>query len=83
MDDGTWGKNRGLQLCTDCFSLSDVKRLVNILESKYGLKASIVKAGSLGQYHIYLPKSNLPILKPLVLPYLHPHFYYKLNLVDV
>lgn len=80
MDDGTWIKNRGVKLCTDCFSLSDVKILVNILETKYGLKASIVKAGSLNQYGIYLPKSNLSILKPLILPYLHPYFYYKVNI---
>lgn len=82
MDDGTWIKDRGIRLSTNCFSLSDIKKLVNILETKYGLKVSIHSFGrSINQYGIYLPKSNFPILIPLILPYIHPHFYYKLNLV--
>jgi hypothetical protein len=81
MDDGAWIKNRGIKLCTNCFSLSDVKRLKNILEIKYKLKLAIHSAGSLNQNNIYIPKSNLPILIPLVSPYLHPYFLYKLNMV--
>ena len=81
MDDGAWIKNRGIKLCTNCFSLSDVKRLKNILEIKYKLKLAIHSAGYLNQYNIYIPKSNLPILIPLVSPYLHPYFLYKLNMV--
>lgn len=81
MDDGAWINNRGIKLCTNCFSLSDVKKLTNILEKKYNLKLAIHSAGFLNQYNIYIPKSNLPILIPLVLPYLHPYFLYKLNMV--
>lgn len=80
MDDGGWIKNRGIKLSTNCFSLSDVKKLVKILEIKYKLKTAIHSAGSLDQYNIYIPKSNLPILIPLIKPYLHPYFLYKLNL---
>ena len=79
MDDGIWVKNRGLRLSTNCFSLKDVKFLVNVLDKKYGLKASIHKAG-MDQYGIYLSKSNLPILYKVVLPHMHPFFYYKLDL---
>ena len=79
MDDGTWIKDRGIKLCTNCFSLSDLKKLINILETKYGLNLAIHSAGSLNQYYIYIPKSNLFILIPLVSPYLHPYFLYKLN----
>jgi ubiquinol-cytochrome c reductase cytochrome b subunit len=81
MDDGTWIKNRGIKLCTNCFTLKDVKYLVSILETKYKLKLAIHSAGSLNQYNIYIPKSNLPVLIPLVSPYLHPYFLYKLNMV--
>ena len=81
MDDGAWIKNRGIKLCTNCFSLSNIKRLVKILETKYKLKLAIHSAGSLNQYNIYIPKSNLFILKPLVMPYLHPYFLYKLDMV--
>ena len=82
MDDGTWIKDRGIKLCTDNFTLSDVKKLVDILTTKYGLKVSIVKTGILNQYAIYIPKSNLHILVPLVSPFMHPFFKYKLNNLD-
>lgn len=81
MDDGVWVKNRGIRLSTNCFSLSDVKKLVNILETKYLLKLAIHSAGALNQYNIYIPKSNLPILIPLISPYIHPYFLYKLGMV--
>jgi LAGLIDADG DNA endonuclease family len=81
MDDGTWIKNRGIKLCTNSFSLSEVKYLVSILEKKYGFKLSIVSAGAINQYNIYIPKVNLPILIPIVLPHMHPYFLYKLNMI--
>lgn len=80
MDDGGWIKDRGIKLSTNCFKLSEVKRLVSILENKYNLKLAIHSAGSLDQYNIYIPKSNLPILIPLIMPYMHPYFLYKLNI---
>lgn len=81
MDDGGWIKDRGIKLSTNCFTLSEIKRLVFILETKYKLKVGIHSAGSLNQYNIYIPKSNLPILIPIVLPHMHPYFLYKLNLI--
>ena len=82
MDDGGWIKDRGIKLSTNSFSLSDIKKLVKILETKYGLNnIAIHSAGSLDQYNIYIPKSNLPVLIPIVLPYMHAKFLYKLNLV--
>jgi hypothetical protein len=61
--------------------LSDIKKLVNILENKYKLKVAIHATGVLNQYNIYIPKSNMSVLKPLVLPYLHPYFLYKLDMI--
>jgi hypothetical protein len=55
--------------------------LVSILQDKYDLSIAIHSAGALDQYNIYLPKKNLPILIPIVLPYMHPIFLYKLNLM--
>ena len=81
MDDGTWVKDRGIRLCTNSFSLSDTKKLVNILQSKFGLKKiAIHSAGALNQYNIYIPKSNLPILIPIISPYVHRIFLYKFNI---
>lgn len=81
MDDGAWIKDRGIKLCTNCFKLSDVQYLVSILKNKYKLTLAIHSAGALNQYNIYIPKSNLPVLIPLVSPHLHPYFLYKLNMV--
>lgn len=62
-------------MCTNSFSLSDTKKLVNILQSKYGLKkVAIHSAVSLNQYNIYIPKSDLTVLIPIILPYMHPIF---------
>lgn len=80
MDDGGWINNRGIKISTNCFSLSEVKFLASILEKKYGLKVAIHSAGATNQYYIYLPKSNLPILIPLIEAHMHPIFLYKLNL---
>lgn len=79
MDDGGWINNRGLKLATNCFTLKEIKFLVSILEEKYGLSLAIHSAGKIGQNYIYIPKKNLPILIPLVLPHIHPYFLYKLN----
>ena len=79
MDDGIWIKDRGIRLSTDNFTLSGVKKLVDILTTKYNLKVSIVKTGIIDQYGIYLPKSNLHILIPMLSPHIHPYFYYKMN----
>ena len=82
MDDGTWIKDRGIRLCTDNFTLSEVKKLVDILTTKYKLKVSIIKTGIIDQYGIYIPKSNLPVLVPIVSPFMHPFFRYKLNNIE-
>lgn len=81
MDDGGWIKNRGIKLATNCFTMKEIKLLVSILEIKYNLSVAIHSAGAIDQYNIYIPKKNLPILIPLVLPHMHPYFLYKLNMV--
>jgi hypothetical protein len=80
MDDGGWIKNRGIKISTNSFNLSDIKFLSSILDKKYNLKVAIHATGTLNQYNIYIPKNNLPILIPLIEPYMHPIFLYKLNL---
>lgn len=81
MDDGGWIKDRGIKLCTDGFTLSDVKLLISILETKYNISLAIHSTGKINQYNIYIPKKNLPVLIPVVLPHMHPYFLYKLNMV--
>jgi hypothetical protein len=82
MDDGGWIKNRGLRLCTNSYKLSEVKFLISVLENQFNLtKLSAISAGAIDQYTIYIPKSNLSILLPIVEPYIHPTFLYKINVL--
>jgi len=53
MDDGVRAGS-GLKLATNSFTFEDCLRLVNVLNSKYGLKASMQSAGTPNQYVIYI-----------------------------
>jgi hypothetical protein len=68
-------------LCTNCFTLKDTKLLASTLKKKYNLSVAIHSAGAIDQYNIYLPKKNLAMLVPLISPYMHPYFLYKLGMV--
>lgn len=77
MDDG--GKvGEGLKLATNSFKYEDILYLINILNNKYNLKASIQKTGIENQYHIYIFKESMPILRDIVKPYFTPSMYYKI-----
>jgi ubiquinol-cytochrome c reductase cytochrome b subunit len=52
--------------------------LVKILHDKFFIKASVQSAGVKDQYHIYIWKESMPLLRELVTPYLHPSMKYKI-----
>jgi hypothetical protein len=77
MDDG--GKvGKGLKFATNSFSYEDCLYLVKILDIKYNLKASVQNAGKINQYHIYIWKESIDLLREIVLPFIHPSMKYKL-----
>jgi len=77
MDDGC-KVGSGLKLATNSFSYSDCLLLVNILYDIFKIKASIQSAGVPNQYHIYIWKESILLLREIVLPYLHSSMKYKL-----
>jgi ubiquinol-cytochrome c reductase cytochrome b subunit len=79
MDDGT-KVGEGLKLCTNSFSFADCNFLVKLLHENFNLKASVQSAGAKNkeQYHIYIWKESIPLLKEIVGPYIHPSMKYKL-----
>ena len=78
MDDG--GKvSSGLKIATNNFSFNEVENLANILKQKYNLKTSVIKAGAINQYNLYISKSSMNNLVKIIKPYLHTSMYYKLN----
>jgi ubiquinol-cytochrome c reductase cytochrome b subunit len=69
---------QGLKLCTNSFSFSDCNFLVKVLFENFKLKASVHSAGFENQYLIYIWKESMPLLREIVLPYVHPSMKYKL-----
>jgi len=81
-DDGQLVKNVGITLCTDNYTLSEVKLLIKVLVNKYNIKCTIHYKKSKTDriyYIIYIFKSFLDDIKPLIIPYIHEFFRYKLH----
>nr|YP_010470486.1 LAGLIDADG endonuclease [Inonotus hispidus]UVF37974.1 LAGLIDADG endonuclease [Inonotus hispidus] len=78
MDDGC-KVGSGLKLCTNSFTYSDCILVVKVLFDNFHLKATIQSAGKNNQYHLYVLKESMPLLRETVLPYVHPSMKYKLS----
>lgn len=78
MGDGS-ARDFGLTICTDCFVISDVVRLMNVLIIRYGLNCTLQKKKD-NQFRIYITSSSMPLLISIVTPYMHSSMMYKLGL---
>ena len=81
-DDGQQVKRGGVTLCTDNYTLAEVEVLIKALSNRYNLKCSIHKKKGKSERiynRIYIKKDSLDILKPLIIPYIHTSFLYKIN----
>ena len=77
MDDGS-KVNSGLKLCTNSFTYLECLLLVKVLFDNFNLKSTIQSTGISEQYHIYIWKESMPLLREIVLPYVHPSMKYKI-----
>jgi hypothetical protein len=77
MDD-SYKSGRGLYICTESFSLSEMQFLINILKNKFDLECSSHKVTN--GHRIYIFSTSKDKLINLVQPYFLEHFYYKLDL---
>ena len=77
MDDGS-KVNSGLKLCTHSFTYLECLLLVKVLFDNFNLKSTIQSTGISEQYHIYIWKESMPLLREIVLPYVHPSMKYKI-----
>lgn len=76
MDHG--GKvSSGLKIATNNFTFDEINTLAKILRDKYNLEVSVIKAGALYQYNLYISKSSMKKLVEIIEPYLHPSMKYK------
>lgn len=78
MDDGSKAGS-GIKFCTNSFTYTDCMLLVKVLYENFKLKATVQSAGVSNQYHIYIFKESMPLLREIVIHYVHSSMKYKLN----
>jgi len=81
-DDGQQVKEGGITLCTDNYTLAEVEILIKALSNRYNFECSIHKKKGKSEKiynRIYIKKNSLNNVKPLIIPYMHRSFLYKLN----
>jgi hypothetical protein len=67
---------KGLVLCTEGFSQSEVVCLLNILTIRYGLVCSI--RDTVSGPRLYIAPKSMPLLRSIVTPHMVPFSMYKL-----
>ena len=77
MQDGSRGSSKGLYLCTDSFTFTDVQRLSQYVSNRFDIKCSIHKSG--GNYRIYILAKSVETVKIHILPFMHNTMTYKLG----
>lgn len=66
-----------MYICTESFSLNEIKILINILKKKFDLNCSYHKVTN--GFRIYIFSTSKLKFTELVKPYFIQHFYYKLD----
>lgn len=78
MQDGSFQRDQGVNIATNCFTYEECEYLASILTNQYKLKTSVVKTGVPNQWRISIWKQSMPILSEIVSPYFIPEMEYKL-----
>jgi hypothetical protein len=80
MDDGSF-TGSGLKLHTNAFCMEELNLLIKALDKNFSIKATIsISNREKSQYNLYISKSQMSLLKNLVLKHMHPDMLYKLNI---
>jgi len=77
MDDGAKA-GKGFLFHTDSFTKSDVERLIEVINSKFGLHANI-RARKPGQYAIYIPIKDRELFLNLISKFVVNSMRYKIQ----
>jgi hypothetical protein len=75
MGDGSGVRDGGFKIASQGFTVADNLYLIDLLNDKYGLKASLHKDGN--KVCIYIWKESVPKLKSIVLPFFQESCLYK------
>jgi len=79
MDDGGW-TGEGVRISANCFSHSELERLIRVINNKFDLDCTIQKIQFKNRYSIYIKKNSMDKLRALTLPHIHKSMLYKLGL---
>jgi hypothetical protein len=82
MDDGQQVKNGGVTLCTDSFNSKEIGVLREVLRTNFNLITSIHKKKGKDDSvyeRIYINKTSLEEVKPLLKDHVHSSMLYKIN----
>ena len=79
MDDGTneLGYSRCVRINTQCFSLEDHLKLIRILETNFGIGATLNR--DKGKFRLRIRKESMALLRSLTGPYTIPSMFYKIS----
>ena len=78
--DGSRQQGQGISFATNSFSKEDCIFLAKILEDKYALKTSVIKAGVENQWKISVKKESMNQLVSIVSKHIVPEMQYKIKL---
>lgn len=73
--------HHGMAICTNCYSIQDVVRLMNVLMIRYRLECTIhlKRRHQKVEYMIYIRQDSMYLLRTIVKPYLCSSMLYKLE----
>lgn len=78
MQDGSKGTSGGLYICTDNFTKTEVKYLINYIKIRYAISCSIHTVN--GRYRIYVLVKSIPTVREIIIPHMHHSMLYKLEI---
>lgn len=78
-DDGCWAKS-GIRISCNVFTLKEVKLLIKILSTNFGLICNVQNIGILDKYSVYIQSRSISKLREIVSPFIHNSMLYKLGL---
>lgn len=72
----------GLKICTNCYSVQYVVRLINVLMIRYRLDCTIhlKRQNKKIEYLIYIRQGSIPLLRQIVRPHRCSSMLYKIKL---
>lgn len=77
MQDGSRQKNQGINIATCSFTFEECRFLSEVLNKKYNLKSTVIKAGKINQWRISIWKESMGSLVSIIKPYIIDEMKYK------